>query len=182
MKQWWLALASTACVSEERGEPTRFVGEVADGNALVFVVADPTLTTAYACDGTVSPAMFEWFGGMTARQQSLTSDTDSATLDIDLDTLTGTLTAGTARSFELVPIEVGFGLYRGSKTDGDDTYELGIVLLDDTTQNGAIGITTASSAELTTIVSPRIVPGQTLVTLLNDVVIPVENTLNAFTR
>lgn len=173
-------LALTACVTEERGEPTRFVGTIEGSNALVFVVADPTQTNAYACDGTTSPALFEWFAAASARQLTAASDAGSAEIEIDLDARTGTLTAGAARDFTLVPVELGYGLYRGTRTDGEDTYEVGIILLDDDTQNGTIGITSPDG--FTTIVSPRIVANQTLVTLLNDVTIPIANALNAYAR
>jgi hypothetical protein len=180
MRSLLFVLGLTACVSEERGEPTRFVGTIEGSNALVFVVADPTLTSAYACDGTTSPAMFEWFTASTAAQMTATSDANTAEIAIDLDTRSGTLTSGAAKDFTLVPVELGYGLYRGTKTDGEDTYEVGIILLDDDRQNGTLGITSPSG--FTTIVTPRIVANQTLVTLLNDVTIPIANALNAYSR
>lgn len=170
------------CGVESRAAPTRFVGTVEGGRALVFVVADPTLTSAYACDGTTSPALFEWFTTESAAQLSVSSDGGGATLELDLDASTGTLTAGTAQRLSLVPVEPEFGLYRGSKTEGEDTYEVGIILRDDDVQNGVIGITTTSSSELTTVVSPRIDAQQTAITLLNDVRIQIAPALNAYVR
>lgn len=172
-----IALASGACV-EERDPPTRFVGTT-ESNALVFVVRDPTLTSAYACDGTRSPALFEWFAGTSADALSISSDGGTAMIDIDFTAGTATLASET---FTLVPVDPGFGLYRGSKTDGDETYEAGIVLLDDDVQNGVIGITSTTSPELTAVVSPRIRRDQPAVTLLNDVSIPIANALNAYVR
>ncbi len=178
----WSLIVLVGCGIEPRPGPTRFVGTVEGSKELIFIVADPTLTSAYACDGTTSPALFEWFTATSAAQLSATSDGGGATLDLDLDTSSGTLTAGTARDFTLVSVDEDFGLYRGSKTDGEDTYEVGIILRDDEIQNGVIGITTSSSSELTTIVTPRIDPRQTQITLLNDVRIQIAIVRNAYVR
>ncbi|MBA2542441.1 MAG: hypothetical protein H0V17_22560 [Deltaproteobacteria bacterium] len=175
-----LALAVLAgCGIEDRPPPTRFVGASDASRTLVFVVRDPSQTNAYACDGTRSPALFEWFAAPSADALSIDSDTGTATLDIDFVASTATLDT---ESFTLVPVDPGFGLYRGSKTVDDTTYEAGIVLLDEDVQNGVIGITDAASPELTVVVSPRIQRNQISVTLLNDVRIPLENPLNAYAR
>lgn len=182
MNRWLLICSLAGCGVEERPPPHRFVGTVEGANALVFVVADPSVTSAYACDGTTQPALFEWFSGSTARQLTLTSDAGTATLELDLDAERGTLTAGGAREVTLEAADDRFGLYRGTETDGEDTYEAGIILLDDQRQNGVVGITTTGSAEVTTIVTPRIATGQTAVTLLNDVRIPLQVMRKAYSR
>jgi len=177
--KWLVVLVLAGCGVDERPivEPTRFAGKVDGSNALVFVVADPSLTSAFACDGTTSPALFQWFSAGTAAQMTLTSDDGTATLAIDLDAGTGTL--GT-QSFSLAAIDDSFGLYRGSKIEDDRTYEAGIVLLDDATQNGVVGITEAGA--LTTLVTPRISTSQVAVTLLNGVRIPLAIVNNAYVR
>ncbi len=175
----WLFLVLAACGVEERPPPSRYVGTIEGSKTLVFVVADPGQTSAYACDGTSQPAVFEWFTGDDGRVLTLTSDTGAATLQVDLDAEVGTLDTQDV-AFEA--IDDRFGLYRGTKVDGEDTYEAGIILLDEEVQNGVIGITTAGSAELTTVVSPRIQTDQRAITLLNDVRIPLAIALQAYTR
>jgi hypothetical protein len=177
--KWLVLLSLTACGVEERPPPSRFVGTIDGARTLVFVVADPNLTSAYACDGTQQPALFEWFSGDTAQQMTLTSDSGAATLEIDLDAQSGSI-GGEAVVLE--PVDDRFGLYRGSKTEGEDTYEVGIILLDEQTQNGVVGITTEGSAEVTTVVTPRIQTDQRAITLLNDVRIPLTIELDAYNR
>ena len=84
MKSWPL-LVLAACGVEERPPPSRFVGTIDGARTLVFVVADPNLTSAYACDGTQQPALFEWFSGDTAQQMTLTSDSGAATLETPIN-------------------------------------------------------------------------------------------------
>jgi hypothetical protein len=176
----FVLLCLASCV-EERAEPTRFVGTFEGARTLVFVVRDPSQTNAYACDGGTSPALFEWFVNASSEDtQTIGSDGGTADIAIDFVARTGTLTAGTARDFTLVPVDEQFGLYRGTKTEEDVDYEIGIILLDDETQNGVLGISDAGS--FTTVVSPAIVPRQTVVTLLNDVRIPIASALNAYAR
>lgn len=175
----WLLLVLAACGVEERPPPDRYVGTIEGSKTLVFVVADPGQTSAYACDGTTQPAVFEWFTGDEGRVLALTSDTGGATLDVDLDAGVGTF-ATQAVVFE--PVDDRFGLYRGTKVDGEDTYEVGIILLDEDIQNGVVGITTAGSTDVTTVVTPRIQTDQRAITLLNDVRIPLAIALQAYTR
>jgi hypothetical protein len=178
-RSWVIALLLAACV-DSRDPPNRFVGTLESSNTLVFVVRDPTLTSAYAVDGTVVPIVFEWFSANSADTISLPADSGATTLDIDFTARTGTL-GSEAVTFEPLD-DPRFGLYRGSKTVDDRTYEAGIIVADDRVQNGAIEITSTMTTDITTIVSPRIVPGQTRVTLLNDVAIELAVTSNAFVR
>lgn len=178
MYRWFLVLAAS-CGVEERPPPNRFVGTSEGSKTLVFVVADPGITSAYACDGTTQPAVFEWFTGDEGRQLTLTSETGAATLSFDLDAETASLGS---KDFVLAPVDDRFGLYRGTKVAGEDTYEAGIILADEEIQNGVIGITTAGSDELTTVVSPRIETNQVAVTLLNEVRIPLAVAREAYTR
>ena len=175
----WLLLALAACGVEERPPPSRYVGTIEGSKTLVFVVADPGQTSAYACDGTTQPAVFEWFTGDEGRALTLTSDTGAATLELDLDLETGTFAT---QDVVFEAVDDRFGLYRGTKVEGEDTYEVGIILLDEEIQNGVVGITTAGSADVTTVVTPRIQTDQRAITLLNDVRIPLAIALEAYTR
>jgi hypothetical protein len=183
----WLyafALGLAACGGDDPGS-TRFVGTFDDGGrALVFAVRDPSQTNAYACDGTSSPALFEWFVNAGSDDlQTIDSDGGAAQIELDFAARTGTLTTEVARTFTLVPVEPQFGLYRGTATEGDADYEAGIILLDDDVQNGVIGIVSPrDGGSLTTVVSPAIVPDQRAITLLNDVRIPIASALNAYAR
>lgn len=178
--RWFAPVVLVACGVESRSPPNSFVGEIEGGRALISVLRDPTLTSAYACDGTRSPALFEWFSAESADQITATSDAGTATLAIDFTTGTGTLGSST---FTLIPVDPGFGLYRGTESEDDgDTYEAGIILLNEDTQNGVVGITKPGSPDVTPLVTPRIEVEQTRVTLLNGVVIELSNARNAYVR
>ncbi len=175
-----LVLLVTACGVESRSPPNNFVGELSGSRALISVLRDPTLTSIYVCDGTVSPATFEWFTADTADQLTATSDSGASTIDLDFTTGTGAFGSGT---FTLIAVDPGFGLYRGTEDEDDgDFYEVGIIVLNEDTQNGVVGVTSPGSQEVTPLVTPRIEVNQTRVTLLNGVAIPIQNVLNAYLR
>jgi hypothetical protein len=176
-----LMLCLAACGADPDA-PTRFVGTFDGSRTLVFAVRDPSQTNVYACDGTTSPALFEWFVNPgSADSQTISSDDGGAEIQLDFAAGTGTLTTDTARDFTFVAVDEGFGLYRGTATEGDADYEAGIIVADDDTQNGVIGIVSPPDG-LTTVVSPAIEINQTAVTLLNDVRIPLAQTRNAYAR